>query len=59
MNNQRDIEYSKAFIGSILKTNSEIDTRIRGMIGKKDLKLQEQMNRQTKAYQEFPWLFKG
>jgi hypothetical protein len=59
INNQRDIEYSKAFIGSILKTNSEIDTRIRGMIGKKDLKLQEQLNQQSKAYSDFPWLFKG
>tara|TARA_R100001510_G_C7656278_1_gene216117 strand:+ start:2214 stop:3800 length:1587 start_codon:yes stop_codon:yes gene_type:complete len=55
----RDAEYSKAFIGSIMKTNSELDTRINGMIGTKNLKMQDQINKQNKAYSDFPWLFKG
>ena len=57
--NQRDAEYSKAFIGSIMKATNELDTRINGMIGTKNLKMQEQLNKQSKAYSDFPWLFKG
>jgi hypothetical protein len=59
MNNSRDTEYSKAFIGSIMKANSELDTRISGMIGNKNLKMQEQFNSQSQTYNDFPWLFKG
>ena len=58
-NNSRDTEYSKAFIGSIIKTNNELDTRINGMIGNKDLKMKEQLNNHNQAYNDFPWLFKG
>ena len=58
-NNSRDAEYSKAFIGSIMKANSELDTRINGMIGNKNLKMKEQLNNHNQAYSDFPWLFKG
>ena len=57
--NQRDIEYSKAFIGAITKTSNELDTRINGMIGTKDLKMQETVNKHQDATTQFPWLFKG
>lgn len=57
--NQRNSEYSKAFIGSIMKTTNELDTRINGMIGTKNMKMQENFNKQNKAYSDFPWLFKG
>ena len=57
--NQRDTEYSKAFIGAITKTSSELDTRINGMIGTKNLKMQDESNKHHKAATDFPWLFKG
>ena len=56
---QRDIEYSRAFVGAITKTNSELDTRIKGMIGVKNMKLRDQAKEYSKAYEQFPWLFKG
>ena len=57
--NQRDAEYSKAFIGAITKSTSELDTRINGMIGTKNLKMQDEMHKIHKAATDFPWLFKG
>ena len=57
--NQRDAEYSKAFIGAITKSSSELDTRINGMIGTKKLKMQDEMHKHHKAATDFPWLFKG
>jgi len=56
---QRDIEYSKAFIGSITKSSNELDTRINGMIGTKNMKLTQDLNKQVKAIEHFPWLLKG
>ena len=35
----RDVEYSKAFIGGILKTSNEMDTIIKGMIGTRKMKM--------------------
>ena len=55
--NQREAEYAKAFIGSITKSTNELDTRIKGMIGTKNLK--DNFNKQQSAQSEFPWLFKG
>ena len=57
--NQRDIDYAKAFIGSITKSTNQLDTRIKGMTGNRKLTMQDSVNKQNKAYQDFPWLFKG
>tara|TARA_Y100000114_G_C11711810_1_gene303866 strand:- start:792 stop:1139 length:348 start_codon:yes stop_codon:yes gene_type:complete len=57
--NKRDLEYSRAFIGSITKTSSELDTRINGMVGTKNLKITDQLNKNIRANEQFPWLFKG
>ena len=57
--NQRDAEYAKAFIGSITKSSNELDTRINGMIGTKNLKMKENFNKQQVVHTDFPWLFKG
>jgi hypothetical protein len=57
--NERDLEYSRAFIGSMTKTSNELDTRINGMIGTKNMKLTDDMNKYKKANDQFPWLFKG
>ena len=57
--NKRDAEYAKAFIGSITKSSNELDTRIRGQLGRTDLKMQERLNKSQTTYSKFPWLFKG
>ena len=57
--NKKDMEYNKAFIGAITKTSNEIDTRIKGMIGTRDLKFKEDMNKHQKTLQQYPWLYKG
>lgn len=57
--NQRDLEYSKAFLGSITKSNNQLDTRINGMIGTRRMKLKEDMRKHATTTEQFPWLFKG
>ena len=57
--NLKETEYSKAFLTNIKKTNSELDTRIPGMLGRKNLKMTQDLNKQAKTYDNFPWLFKG
>ena len=53
--NQRDIEYTKAFMSAFKKTNSVMNTSIPGMKGYKAVQKTEQI----KKRQEFAWLFKG
>ena len=57
--NQRDLEYSKAFLGSITRTTNQLDTRIKGMVGARNMKIQKDFKKQGEAYEDFPWLFKG
>ena len=57
--NERDMEYSKAFIGSITKSTNELDTRIKGMVGTTKLQMREDKNSHQKTFSDFPWLFKG
>ena len=58
-NNQRDLEYKKAFLGAITKSSNELDTRINGMIGVTNMKLQDAAKKHNKTMEQFPWLFKG
>jgi hypothetical protein len=53
------LEYNKAFIGAITKTSNELDTRINGMIGVKNMKLKDSAKKHSQALEQFPWLFKG
>ena len=48
-NSHRDLEYNKAFLGAITKTNSELDTRINGMIGIKYMKLNDAAKKLNKT----------
>lgn len=57
--NEKEAAYAKAFIGSITKSSNELDTRIKGMVGTYNLKMKEKMTKQSKNYEQFPWLFKG
>jgi len=57
--NKKDIEYKKAFIDSTILTSTELDTRIPGMLGRKNLKLFDNMVKQIETHKNYPWLFKG
>ena len=57
--NQRDSEYSKAFIGAITKSSNNLDTRIKGMVGTQNLKMSDSINKHAQTVTDFPWLFKG
>ena len=57
--NQRDVEYSKAFVGAITKSSNQLDTRIKGMVGVRKMKLHNEARKHSKTFDEFPWLFKG
>jgi len=53
--NQRDMEYKKAFLNSMIRTNSTINTTIPGMHGYKSI---EDSDEKAKV-EEFLWLLKG
>ena len=58
--NQRDLEYKKALLGSIIKSNSVLDTRIPGMAGQKhSIDLEMKKVEAEKQYEEHSWLIKG
>ena len=52
---QKDVEYKKAMLNSMIKTNSSMNTTIPGMIGYKEIK----DSSKKKQSQEFLWLLKG
>jgi hypothetical protein len=56
INNERNLEYSKAFLNSIGKTNTILNTQI------KDFREQEKYRQQEQAkkmYQDYIWVIKG
>ena len=53
--NQRDVEYTKAFMNSFYKSGTTLNTTIPGMEGYKDIK----KTNEIKKAQEFAWLYKG
>ena len=53
--NQRDIEYKKAFLDSMISTNIKLNTSIPGMQGYKKI----QDHEEQKKHQDFLWLLKG
>jgi hypothetical protein len=53
--NQRDIEYKKSFLNSMIKSNSILDTTIPGMTGNKAGQAADEI----KKRKEFIWLLKG
>jgi hypothetical protein len=56
--NQRDLEYKKAMLTSLVKTNTMIDTKIPGMQGyNKDLTISR--NEAKQQYEQFFWVYKG
>jgi len=54
--NQKDIEYKKAFLGAIMTSNTQLDTRVPGMHKRST---QEKMFDEQKKMKEFSWIIKG
>jgi hypothetical protein len=57
--NQRDLEYKKAMIGSIMSSKTHIDSRIPGMTKPRHVELFEKAVEQRNTNKEFIWLLKG
>ena len=58
--NQRDVAYKKAMLGSIIKSNSVLDTTIPGMIGrKKSRALETKRDKAEEQYKKHLWVLKG
>tara|TARA_B100000214_G_scaffold53891_2_gene34338 strand:- start:1537 stop:3123 length:1587 start_codon:yes stop_codon:yes gene_type:complete len=57
--NEKDAEYSKAVLNSMGIIKNNLDTRIPGMISRNNLKMKDNMLKQVRTKNDFPWLFKG
>jgi len=57
--NQRDLEYKKAFLNCIITNNTKLDTRIPGMKKPNQTEAFEKMVDEKKKMKEFLWLLKG
>ena len=58
--NQRDLEYQKAFLGSMVYTNKSFNTTIPGMRDfKNSSTIDKKAHQAHKQYEEFLWLIKG
>ena len=49
------LEIQKAFLDSMIRTNTQMNTTIPGMVGHKNV----ENEKEKKAYQDFAWLLKG
>jgi hypothetical protein len=56
INNERNLEYSKAFLASITKTSSHLNTSINGM---RQYEYGQRIQQGQSTYKEFAWLLKG
>ena len=54
--NQKDVEYKKAFLNSITTTRTNLDTRSPGQY---KASLRERFEEEQKIRKEFSWIFKG
>jgi hypothetical protein len=59
--NAKNIEYKKACIDSMIRSNTKLETQIRGQLGYKSGGTFDKIAEQEiiKQYQEFSWLYKG
>jgi len=57
--NQRDLEYNKAFLNCMVKTDTRIQTIIPGMQGYKKTLDNDRMNKEIEEAKQHSWLYKG
>ncbi len=54
----RDLNYQKAFVDSIITTNTTFNTRVKGQKGYKDDSALDKMSEAKNLYDEFMWIIK-
>ena len=57
--NQRNLEYKKAFMDSMFVSNTNLNTSIPGMNYYKNNSVFDKIHKVKKNNEKFPWLFKG
>jgi hypothetical protein len=56
VNNERNLEYSRAFLDAITKGGNYLDTSVRGIVNEERSRKQQQMQN---MYREYNWIIKG
>ena len=56
--NARDLNYSKAFLSSIVTSKTSMNTQIKGQQGYKKDNIFDKMNEAKKMYDQFNWIIK-
>jgi len=56
--NARDLNYQKAFVDSIITTNTTFNTRVKGQQGYKQDSILDKMTEAKDMYTEFMWIIK-
>ena len=59
VSNQRGMEYRKAMLNTMTRTNSTLNTKIAGMVGYDGNKYEHQVKQANDLMKSFPGLFKG
>jgi len=57
--NAKDLQYKRAFLNSMIYTNTRINTTIPGMVGYKKEEVCDKMKEAKDIYNEYRWLIKG
>jgi len=57
--NTKDLKYKRAFLNSMITSNTKLNTTIPGMIGYKKEETCDRISEAKKVYAEFGWLIKG
>jgi len=57
--NTRDLQYKRAFLNSMISSNTKMNTLIPGMMGYKKVESFDKIKDAEKTYKEFGWLIKG
>ena len=57
--NKRNIEYSKAFLATMVSAKTKMNTTIKGMHGYDGDSVFEKKKKHDNTHEQYPWLFKG
>jgi hypothetical protein len=57
--NTRDLQYKRAFLNSMIVSNTKLNTTIPGMTGYKSIEKSDRIQEAKKAYDDYGWIIKG
>ena len=58
INSQKELNYQKAFLNSIIVSNTKFNTTIRGQTGYKDSNLRDSISEAYNIYNQYKWIIK-